>query len=293
MADIVILTPTYNRELLLKRLYSSLCNQKNNNFKWMIIDDGSTDHTGDYVKRITKEKKINITYIKQANSGKAIAINAGFNLANNASMIAIVDSDDYLDPSAVDTFETYLLRYNQDEEIGGLFFHYNNLKNNAIISPKLGVLENDVIMNKYDYDRAYGKYDGCICFFNNVIKNYSYPATSNEKYMGPTVLQLMISEKFKIVFSPIVVGVADYQQNGITSSGRKLRMSSPQNMIIYCNLMMSRKASLINKLKYGVSIWPYSLVLKKTIKQTIKESVNPFFVLLGFIPGLFLYHKWK
>lgn len=42
---ITIVTPTYNRARTLPVLYESLCRQSSKNFKWLIVDDGSTDDT--------------------------------------------------------------------------------------------------------------------------------------------------------------------------------------------------------------------------------------------------------
>ncbi|MDE5969250.1 MAG: glycosyltransferase, partial [Muribaculaceae bacterium] len=42
---ISIVTPTYNRALLLSRLYESLKAQSCHDFEWIIVDDGSTDNT--------------------------------------------------------------------------------------------------------------------------------------------------------------------------------------------------------------------------------------------------------
>ena len=49
---ISILTPTYNRKKLLKRLYTSLLeNSKYEvDIEWLIMDDGSTDNTKEIVK---------------------------------------------------------------------------------------------------------------------------------------------------------------------------------------------------------------------------------------------------
>ena len=41
-----IVTPTYNRALLLSRVYESLCAQTTHPFEWVVVDDGSTDDTG-------------------------------------------------------------------------------------------------------------------------------------------------------------------------------------------------------------------------------------------------------
>ena len=54
---LTIFTPTYNRVDLLPRLYQSLIEQTERDFEWLIIDDGSTDKTEEYVNSIIKEKK--------------------------------------------------------------------------------------------------------------------------------------------------------------------------------------------------------------------------------------------
>jgi len=44
-AKITIVTPSYNRAHTLTRVYDSLKNQSFEDFKWIIMDDGSTDNT--------------------------------------------------------------------------------------------------------------------------------------------------------------------------------------------------------------------------------------------------------
>jgi glycosyltransferase involved in cell wall biosynthesis len=98
--NISVFTPTYNRVVLLERLYISLINQTNYNFEWIIVDDGSSDDTLDKVNKWIAENKIKITYYKQENRGKHTAINKGVSLAKNL-LFFIVDSDDYLLPCNV------------------------------------------------------------------------------------------------------------------------------------------------------------------------------------------------
>ena len=53
---ISVLTPTYNRENLLKNLYNSLIeNSKYDvNIEWLIMDDGSTDNTKELIQNYIK-----------------------------------------------------------------------------------------------------------------------------------------------------------------------------------------------------------------------------------------------
>ena len=74
---ITVITPTYNRATNLRSLYRSLLSQTNNNFIWLIVDDGSTDDTNNVVSAYVAEKKIQIKYIKKENGGKHTALNLG------------------------------------------------------------------------------------------------------------------------------------------------------------------------------------------------------------------------
>ena len=54
---ITIITPAYNRAATLPKLYESLKNQTNKDFEWLVIDDGSTDGTGELLKSFIDEQE--------------------------------------------------------------------------------------------------------------------------------------------------------------------------------------------------------------------------------------------
>ena len=66
---VAVLTPTYNRSHTLRALFESLENQNCFDFKWYIVDDGSTDDTQNLVKEFVTEK-FEINYIYKENGGK-------------------------------------------------------------------------------------------------------------------------------------------------------------------------------------------------------------------------------
>lgn len=99
---LTIFTPTYNRINELKHLYSSLISQTDFRFEWLIVDDGSTDDTENMVVSWLDTSPFPIRYIKQPNSGKHVAHNLGAVEASGDYFIC-VDSDDWLEPNAVET----------------------------------------------------------------------------------------------------------------------------------------------------------------------------------------------
>ena len=104
MSDITILTPTYNREKLLHKLYKSLCNQKDKDFEWIVVDDGSNDNTDEYIETIQKKADFPIRYYKKNNGGKHTALNYGCQYVKT-KLVFIVDSDDTLTDDAILTIQ--------------------------------------------------------------------------------------------------------------------------------------------------------------------------------------------
>src|SRR5260370_1372771 len=72
-----VFTPTFNRCSTLPRVYESLRHQTLRDFEWLIVDDGSTDGTGELVEEWQTESDFPIRYIYQENQGKPVAFNRG------------------------------------------------------------------------------------------------------------------------------------------------------------------------------------------------------------------------
>ena len=118
---LTIITPTYNRRKKIEILWKSLLNQTNQNFEWLIVDDGSTDHTGDMIEQMRKESSIVIRYIYKENGGKHTALNAGISTIES-ELTFIVDSDDYLTNDAVDSIIKIHNKYHDHDELCGYSF---------------------------------------------------------------------------------------------------------------------------------------------------------------------------
>ncbi len=93
MTTFTVFTPSYNRAETLLRVFDSLKQQTFRDFEWIIIDDGSEDHTKEVVGKFQQEANFPIIYQYQENAGKHIAINRGMALANGEFFI-IADADD-------------------------------------------------------------------------------------------------------------------------------------------------------------------------------------------------------
>ena len=52
MKTLTVFTPTFNRKHTICRTYESLCRQTSQDFDWLIVDDGSSDGTREWVKSL-------------------------------------------------------------------------------------------------------------------------------------------------------------------------------------------------------------------------------------------------
>ncbi len=95
-----VVTPTFNRAHTLERVYRSLREQSFQDFEWVVVDDGSTDHTRTLIQGWQQEASFPIRYVWQPNQHKKTAFNNGVRHASGEWLVAI-DSDDELDANAL------------------------------------------------------------------------------------------------------------------------------------------------------------------------------------------------
>ncbi|MDZ4992178.1 glycosyltransferase [Clostridium perfringens] len=91
-----IIIPVYNCEDYIEKCLESIVSQLYKNIEIIIINDGSTDNTGEIIKKYVYGFN-NIKYINQKNSGPSQARNTGINEATGEYLV-FVDSDDTIEP---------------------------------------------------------------------------------------------------------------------------------------------------------------------------------------------------
>ena len=101
MDEIYILIPVYNVEAFLERCLQSVLNQTYTDYELVLIDDGSTDHSGDICDEYAY-KYDNIKVLHHEHGGVSVTRNAGIEyvlgLNKENSWFTWIDSDDYVHP---------------------------------------------------------------------------------------------------------------------------------------------------------------------------------------------------
>ena len=107
---ISIIIPVYNVEIYLERCIESVINQTYRDLEIILIDDGSTDKSGEICDSYADTDR-RIVVAHQENAGPSAARNRGLDIAKG-EYIGFVDSDDYIDA------DMYQVMYNRAIESG-------------------------------------------------------------------------------------------------------------------------------------------------------------------------------
>jgi glycosyltransferase involved in cell wall biosynthesis len=116
-----VIVPTYNRLELLKQTLASIWAQSKADFEVIVVDDGSTDETLEYLRSL--ESKIEI--LRQTNRGPGAARNAGAKLARGA-YLAFLDSDDVWFPWSLQVYQHVIERHGRPAFIAGKPYRFQN-----------------------------------------------------------------------------------------------------------------------------------------------------------------------
>lgn len=118
--------PVYNIEKYIAECIESVLNQTLDSIEIIIVDDGSSDTSGEICQRYAKEYP-NIKYIKKINEGVSIARNLGLSNATG-EFVHFLDSDDTIDNDFYETCYSIAQKENSNVVLTSKHFDKNCLK---------------------------------------------------------------------------------------------------------------------------------------------------------------------
>ncbi|MDR2955187.1 MAG: glycosyltransferase family 2 protein [Prevotella sp.] len=278
---LTVFTPAYNRAHTIELCYKSLLRQTSSDFKWLIIDDGSTDSTSDLIKSWIKEDKISIEYHYQENQGMHGAHNIAYRLIDTELNVCI-DSDDYLADNAV---ELIVNKWKKDgsEKYAGIM-GLNARFDGTIIGTKFSVLRTTLS----DFYMRGGCGDKKLVYRTSVIKDVpEYPVFEGEKYVGLGYKYQLVDLKYELLTINEVLCYVDYQADGSSMNMYQQYFRNPRGFAFIRKESMkhhpSRKRRFIESVHYVSS----SIISRNT--GFISESPSKFITVLSIPFGGILY----
>ena len=307
MPLLTIFTPTYNRATLLFKLYQSLREQRLYNFEWLIVDDGSTDHTSLVIEEIRRENKdrFPIRYYQKGNGGRHTAINVGAREAKG-DLFFIVDSDDLLTPDAVSTI-TSDWQEHHSSHICGLSYLKGYIHNPKASLGHSYSEATSFIGNYIDvrYNRGVSGEDHAEIFRTELLQDFPFTEYPNERFMSEAIIWIRLGKRWKMLFVNKIIYLAEYVDGGLTLQGKRLRFQCPLGGIEGSLETMSHEFHLRTRIKQTLLYIVYSRFAQRSlseiyfptseINQRQIQSIPHFRALLSIslLPGLALYHYWR
>ena len=227
---ITVFTPTYNRAYIIENLYRSLQRQTCTEFEWLVIDDGSSDNTGElFAAWQQEENPFPIRYHKKENGGKCRAINMALELARG-ELFFTVDSDDYLTDDALEKILRWEAALPRDGNYCGLA---GNLGTAPDETPNTMLPGDYLDGNALD---RYGAVDGerAMVFYTQIHRKYRYPEFPGEKFITEAVTwNRMAADGYRIRFHNDIIWIYEYKPDGLTNAGYRLFLENPRGTAVF------------------------------------------------------------
>lgn len=266
---ITVFTPSFNRGYILSQLYESLTRQTDQNFEWIIVDDGSTDNTESIVNNWLKDRLIDITYIQQENQGKHIAINTGLENAKG-ELFFIVDSDDKLKSNAIKEIRTFWNK-NETDKYSGIL-SYRQFPDGKLVGTRLPQEIKHCKLR--DSNKKYGSIgDKVVIYRTDIYSRYKYPKFQGEKFFGESYVFNLIDDEYDMLVMDTPIYIFEYQPDGLSQNFRKLYRNNPNGMLESMTQAFKYEDNFKAKIKTLAHIGCLSLKVHRFKSYFISSSI--------------------
>ena len=232
--QISVIIPTYNRKNLITRAIKSVINQSLKPFEIIIVDDGSTDGTYEFINQFFPEIRV----IRQLNNGVSSARNLGLKNAKG-NWIAFLDSDDEwfskkleLQKKAIDHSDKYLISHTNEiwirngvrvnqmkkhQKYGGYIFEKS--LDICRISPS------SVLINRKIFEDI-GKFDETL----KICEDYDFWLRISSKYPVLFLDELLIKKYggHKDQLSKNTIGIEQYRIQSLEKILKNIKLNKSQ-----------------------------------------------------------------
>lgn len=280
---LTVFTPSYNRAHTLGRLFESLKRQSSTGFEWILVDDGSTDHTQEMVEDWKKEGiPFPFLYIKKENGG----MHTGYNTAiehMNGTLAVCIDSDDYMPDDAVERILRCWKERGSDRYAGIIGLDYD--LRGKLIGRMLPDMESisfiDMSIGKYGPYFGDKKFVVRADLYREVAPMKVFPG---EKYFNPSYMFLEISRKYEYLVLNECICLVEYQPDGMGANMYRQYKNSPNSFLeIRKQFFSFGRSPLKKEMRNGIHFVSSALLAHRYWKELRASDRKP--LLLLCTPG--------
>lgn len=271
-----IIVPVYNVSPFLKKCIESITHQSYTKLEIILVDDGSTDNSGE-ICDIYKKKDKRIRVIHQKNGGLSSARNTGIQKATG-ELLSFVDSDDWLDHATIETLIKDLETTSSDISAVGRYLEYEN-KSTKSADNNLYELTSEKCLYKILYSKGI---DNSACgklYKIGIFKDITFP--EGKEFEDTTTICHAIMSADKITFR--ASSMYHYRKNNLNSITHTPFSDKKLDLINLSTIITDEISSAYPKLKKACNrflIHSYLSILARAIdtnnpdKATIRRLYN-------------------
>lgn len=267
---VALVTACYNSMPYIEEMVDSVLNQSYRNFCFILVNDGSTDETGQIIDDYAI-KDARIIALHKSNGGVSSARNAALDLLakdeRGFDFVSFIDSDDRVSSDYVSTFVEYLTEYSANMA----FCKYREETKRGLVSPRgIEMLEkteaivgNEIFNALFSQGDWKGHFNGW--FLNN--KMFSYELIKKHRFdeglkQGEDLefLMKLYPSLKSICYVPDVLFFYRLRKTSLSHSADKKRNTDIE---LYRKLV----ASLINEQKIREAVFFCGLLINSLYKS--------------------------
>ncbi len=293
MKTITVFTPTYNRAYCLHKCYESLIQQSNQDFVWLIIDDGSTDNTKELVQSWIDENKITIQYHFQENQGMHGGHNAAYRLIETTLNVCI-DSDDCMGEEAIEKILNSWEKIKDKPEFAGIV-GLDADESGTIIGTKIPeTVEQTTLYDLYHTHKVQG--DKKLVYRTEIVKKYpAYPIFEGERFVPLGYLYQLIDQDYTLLPVNDVYCIVEYMLDGSSMNILKQYRRHPRGFAFSRKSRMHLDKSFKNIFKNAIHYVSSSMFTKNGsfLKESPKKFITVLAIPFGIALNLYIRYKTK
>ncbi len=214
-----ICIPVYDRRATVLRTLESVRAQSFQDLEVLIVDDGSTDGSGDVCEAYIKENGLDDRFrvFRKPNGGKHSALNAGIGLARGAFFI-ILDSDDWLTDGALEKLHGLCEQIAEDDSFCGVMGKSLDSSTGRMIGdpfdlsrPVSSYFEYHFVMTQKMHVR-----DSFEAVKTALLKPFRFPEQPGMRFVPEAWLFDQLGIKYKLLLTNEIFQEKEYLQDGMT-----------------------------------------------------------------------------